>query len=792
MPAIWMRLRAEWRQRRVSWLALMAILGVFVGVILGAAAGARRTGTAYDRFLAESAPWDVITFYAAFDPSFAELNHDEVAALPSVADSIEAAFYEGEGDIDSLASADPRFGRTFHVLKILDGRAADPDRPDEITIPYERVERLGVEVGDELTLTMHRRGPDASVFVPGPATERTFTVVGVHVMPGDFPPNTGEEDPFIALTPAFHRAHVDELFSYGAGLFRLHGGTAAASEFRSQIEAVAGGKPFFTISQEGQTAIAREALDLLAMALWALAVVLAVVGALAFGQALARQTSIDSEGLDAVRALGMTSTQLRLLGFIRVLAIGSGAAIVAVCTAIALSPATPIGIARIVEPDPGMSFDVLVLAIGAIGLVVTLLVLAAIPVWRAERTARSAGTQVVRRSRVAQFTARIGGAPTMVAGVRLALERGQGRSAVPVLTTIGTAAVGLAALVMASTFGSSLDSVLRAPELYGIEWDLEVQVNTDGSRAADSPSFALADEIAQLEGVADVAVLDAGIPLEVDGVSAAGIAFDPERPELGPDVLRGRRPEADDEVALGERTLREIGRAIGDEAQIRLTGLAAATFEIVGTAALPGFVTGDGLGEGTLLHPSALGRFIDDPPPVSSVYVRFSPDADRDKVRAQISEMPRVTEQIDPWVPSAITNLRQVRALPIAIAGLLAVLALAAIVHALLSSVRRRARELAVLRALGFVRGQVGAVVRWQAGTFVLAALLVGIPAGLAAGRWFWAIAAQRLGIVSLPQTPWPVLVGVLPAALLLSILIAAWPARAATRARPAVVLRAE
>ena len=70
------------------------------------------------------------------------------------------------------------------------------------------------------------------------------------------------------------------------------------------------------------------------------------------------------------------------------------------------------------------------------------------------------------------------------------------------------------------------------------------------------------------------------------------------------------------------------------------------------------------------------------------------------------------------------------------LAGLLALLAAAALAHLLVTSVRRRRRDLAILKSLGFVRGQVSAAVAWQATTVALLALAVGLPLGVALGRW--------------------------------------------------------
>jgi ABC-type lipoprotein release transport system permease subunit len=137
-------------------------------------------------------------------------------------------------------------------------------------------------------------------------------------------------------------------------------------------------------------------------------------------------------------------------------------------------------------------------------------------------------------------------------------------------------------------------------------------------------------------------------------------------------------------------------------------------------------------------------------------------------------------------------NLQRVINLPFVLAGLLAILSAATLVHILLTAVRRRARDLAILRTLGFVGSQVRAAVAWQATTLVVLSLLIGIPLGIAAGRWSWTTFTNQLGYVPEPSIRLTPVLLTIPAALVIGNLIAALPARAAARTKPAVVLRTE
>ena len=132
------------------------------------------------------------------------------------------------------------------------------------------------------------------------------------------------------------------------------------------------------------------------------------------------------------------------------------------------------------------------------------------------------------------------------------------------------------------------------------------------------------------------------------------------------------------------------------------------------------------------------------------------------------------------------------RTTPIVLAGLLALLALLTVAHALVTGVRRRRRDLALLKTLGFTRGQVSGAVAWQASTIGVIALVVGIPLGVVLGRWAWSALANNLGTVSEPIVPIALLLVAIPVVLVLLNAVAYLPGRVAARLRPATVLRSE
>jgi hypothetical protein len=253
-------------------------------------------------------------------------------------------------------------------------------------------------------------------------------------------------------------------------------------------------------------------------------------------------------------------------------------------------------------------------------------------------------------------------------------------------------------------------------------------------------------------------------------------------------VLEGRLPRREGEVALGTKTLDRLGKAIGGHAVIRI-GSTVAGFRIVGRAVFPDYGDAARLGEGALVTVNGVRRLV--PDAKENVFLlRFRRGVD---ARATLERLRTALEPVPSRAsgrPRELTDLSRVRVLPFVLVTILGALAAATLAHALVTSVRRRRRELAIVKTLGFRRRQLGYVVAWQTSTLVSLALLVGIPLGLVAGRTAWNAFADSLGVPRAPAYPWELILAMVPLALLLGNAIAAVPAWAAGRTRPATVFR--
>ena len=104
---------------------------------------------------------------------------------------------------------------------------------------------------------------------------------------------------------------------------------------------------------------------------------------------------------------------------------------------------------------------------------------------------------------------------------------------------------------------------------------------------------------------------------------------------------------------------------------------------------------------------------------------------------------------------------------------------MATVAHALVTTVRRRRHDLAVLRSIGFTRRDARIAIGWQSTLIAIVGLVLGVPLGIVTGRLVWKQLAESFPVVYVPPLA---LVGVLlivPLAIAIANLVAAGPAHA-------------
>jgi ABC-type antimicrobial peptide transport system permease subunit len=179
----------------------------------------------------------------------------------------------------------------------------------------------------------------------------------------------------------------------------------------------------------------------------------------------------------------------------------------------------------------------------------------------------------------------------------------------------------------------------------------------------------------------------------------------------------------------------------------------------------------------------------------NDILVTLRPGADR-AVQQRLLErlVPAVNggQVIPVQRPAEIVNYRSMGDTPGYLGAALAAGAIAALGLTLMASVRRRRRDLALLKTIGFTRRQIAVAVAWQSSVAVAAGAVVGVPVGIALGRFLWDLFARQINVVPEPTVPglWVILIVV--GAVLLANLVAVVPGRVAARTPTALLLRAE
>jgi len=269
----------------------------------------------------------------------------------------------------------------------------------------------------------------------------------------------------------------------------------------------------------------------------------------------------------------------------------------------------------------------------------------------------------------------------------------------------------------------------------------------------------------------------------------------------------GRAPAGPHEIALGPRTLRTLGLHLGQLVKVDANGKTH-PMRIVGSAIFASFGVGGGsatdLGTGAAVAASVLSQR--NPQSCASgatcynfFLLRYRPGTDLQAAAAQVSRAtiragcpPGLCLVITDQRPGDIHNYTGVRDTPLALGAVLALLAVGTLAHVLITGVRRRRRDLAMLKTLGLLRSQLLRVVSWQAAALAAAALLIGLPLGLLAGRWTWLLFAGSAGVGSQADVPVPLVLLVIPVTLIVAVLLAAVPGWTAARIRPALILHSE
>jgi hypothetical protein len=255
--------------------------------------------------------------------------------------------------------------------------------------------------------------------------------------------------------------------------------------------------------------------------------------------------------------------------------------------------------------------------------------------------------------------------------------------------------------------------------------------------------------------------------------------------------------------------LAQLHKHIGATVTERAGSGKPTTLQIVGVDTMPTIGAGGGphleMGIGALLPyalipPAARDPFDDPATGPEEIFVNFRPGVNDEAATASLQ---RIGNQVSntfnfgvftgpPLRPAEIINYRSMGTTPAILGSALAAGAVVALGLTLVASVRRRRRDLALLKTLGSTRRQLASVVAWQSTVAVLIGTVVGVPLGIVLGRVLWTLFANEIHAVPSPSVPALSIVLIAVGALALANVVAASPGRLAARTPTAVLLRAE
>jgi hypothetical protein len=556
------------------------------------------------------------------------------------------------------------------------------------------------------------------------------------------------------------------------------------------------------------------------VALGAFGIIAALVCLILSVQALSRQLRQGNDDRQILRSLGASQTDTfaeSMIGTVSSVVLGVALAVV---VAVALSPLAPLGPVRALYPGRGIAWDGTVLGLGV---VVLLVVLGSSSVFIAlansPQRIRSAQFNGPRRSVAVRRLQLLGLplAPTM--GAHFALESPRGRGEVPVRSILVGAVLAVTLMATTLTFASGLHTLVSRPALYGWNWNYMLNPSNDVPRSV-LPELNRDPDVARWSGV------DYNI-MTIDGQSVPMLLASTGAKVIPP-ILSGHAVRNNQQIVIGNQTLALLHKRIGQTVMVSYGSpssapvyLAPTALTIVGTATFPavGYASAiaehTSMGLGGMVSTGIETRSFADA--ISSkdqnfngpelIFVRLRSGVSAAAGKRNLEGIARDANTVfkkDPGGygnvvtvlgvqrPAQIVDYRTIGATPVLLATGLASGAVIALALTLTASVRRRRRDLAIMKTLGFTRRMLAAAVAWQAAIDGLIGAVVGIPIGILLGRELWTLFARDINAVPQPTVPALSLVLVGFGSIVVAVIAAIWPGRSAATTPPGLVLRSE
>jgi hypothetical protein len=839
LTVAWYRFGATFRRRWGGYLAVALLIGLLGGIAMGSIAAARRTQSSYPAFLASTNASNLTMSTYGVTSNSAANNYlpgltRKIGRLPGVKlvqswVGVAVLPLERNGapnlnsPINTVGSVNGLYFDEDRTTPVV-GRMADPLRSDEFVTTAAGARALRVHVGQVVPMGVY----GATQFgEPGFGTPRVapnrrldMRLVGIVVFNNQVIQDDADRYPTnILFTPALTRTLLTSS-AYGTWYaMRLAHGTATPALEGTLLHLLPSGSDAnFSLTSIAETKVER-AVKPESIALGVFGAIAALAAVAIGALTISRILSADEDDLNVLRSLGASPATTMVDGLIGVLATIVAGSLLAVALAVSLSPLSPLGPIRAVYHPPGIAFDWTILGLGLLVLIGGLGAIALALAYRGapHRLASMTSIEHPTGFGLLQKATSSGVSAPGAVGLRFALQPGRGRTSVPARSVLVGATLAVALVTTTLTFSSGLHTLVSRPALYGWNWNY----------ALTSANVVPPQALAALSRDPDVASWSGyhNLSVQIDGQTVPALLGN-NHASVAPPILSGHGIDANNQIVLGPSTLALLHKSVGDTVigsfgTPNTAPLYIPPFKMVvaGTATLPAiggvsnFADHPSMGTGALLSDHVSPAFLkgaQEPDPTLDgpglVFVRLRSTVSAAAGLVDMNHIAAFSDKVfaaDPNAigdsvevlgvqhPAEIVNYQSAGATPVILAAGLAVGAIVALALTLTASVRRRRRDLALLKTLGFTSRQLSATIAWQASVIALIATIIGVPIGIAAGRQLWTLFARNINAVPQPTVP-DSLILVAVGTLILVNIVAAVPARIAARTPAALALRSE
>jgi energy-converting hydrogenase Eha subunit A len=812
------------------------LVGIIGGIAIGSVTAADRTASSFDVFLKSTNPSDisVILYGPDLISELARLPHvrqvDSVTyglnPFPKGPDPVKSSLELMNGDVTAVGTFNGEYIVQDKVA-VVGGRTANPRKADEFVMTAEAERLMGWRVGETIPMAFFSNAQvSRTSFNPAKAQPQlsiAMHLVGTVVLNNEVVSDEVNQFPArMIFTPALTRPLAGNSEGYVDYSLKLdHDAQDVSAVEREIIAALPKGTTYQFLVTSVYSGEVNRSVEPEAIALGVFGMIAALAALIIVGGLIARELQSDDGDFDLLRSLGGNPLMIAVASLVGPLVALVAGALLAVVVGVGLSPLSPIGPVRAVYPERGIVFDWPILASGFAIIILTLGSLAVVLARRrAQRVlARKRRFAIPQGSKLARLAAESGLPVTAVLGVRFALGSERRSEAVSGRSALLGAVVAIVIVVATLTFGGSLSTLVTHPALYGWNWNYAIassgSVPPQSTRLLDSDPY-----VAAWSGVnlANAQINGLTVPILLADSHAA----------VSPPLLSGHEVDAADQIVLGAATMQALHEHVGGTVTASYgTSKDAPVYVpptrllIVGTTTLPAvggaFSLHTSMGTGAILpigvEPEAFRAYLTSPYPALNgkqmVFIRLRNGAPNMLARASLQTILEAgnralaavpngegsgdfSQLLKVQYPAEIENYQLIGATPVVLALGLALGAVVALSLTLVTSVRRKRRDLALLRSFGFIRRQLMATIAWQASVVGVIGVVIGIPLGILLGRWLWTLFARSIYAVPEPTVSLFSIFIVALSALVLVNLVAALPGRIAARTATAQMLRDE